>query len=209
MARFDNLRRAIKSEFEQRQGENLKRFEVESVEALQRQYHKAYKGDAYAVKHKLLRAMNREPLKWFKRDLALVEAVEASEDFDEQRLTLSVEWKRSQMWGKNPRACTNYGFNGSSIGGCGYDKLSTATAEALNSFLPLLKRLYVEKDAHINIPNRELLGYGSGHGLLPAFEGGVGVECHQRICEALGLSMSHIVNTPNADVFIIEKKRVC
>lgn len=87
---------------------------------------------------------------------------------------ITMEWKRSQMWGANPTAeawyrykdadgnlCSNYVKSGS-IGGCGYDKGSTAVAECLNQINEVLKPLFAKKDKAMKIDkrdNRDLLGY--------------------------------------------------
>lgn len=122
-------------------------------------------------------------------------------------LIITVEWKKSYMWGMNPTAWTNYGFRGTSIGGCGYCKLSTATAQALNDYLPILKLMYIKKNRVINqgINNHELLGYGSDYFTFPSFEGGVGVNCHQQIIEKLGLKWKSITHTDHVDVYSISK----
>lgn len=122
-------------------------------------------------------------------------------------LVITVEWKRSQTWGNNPTAKTNYGFRGISIGGCGYCKLSTATAQALNDYLPILKLMYVRKNRVIgkDIKNHELLGYGSGYYTFPRFEGGVGVESHRAIITRLGLKWKSITHTDHVDVYSISK----
>lgn len=122
-------------------------------------------------------------------------------------LVITVEWKKSYMWGMNPTAWTNYGFRGTSIGGCGYCKLSTATAQALNDYLPILKLMYIKKNRVITqgINNHELLGYGSGYFTFPRFEGGVGVESHRAIIEKLGLKWKSITSTDHVDVYTISK----
>lgn len=149
-------------------------------------------------------------------------------------LVISVEWRTSRMWRANPKAFTNYGFTGSSIGGCGYDKQSTAVAEALNSHLPLIKLMCAKKeeilkkhkgekhtreyreDDGAKITRKELksdhdltreyLGYGSGYSIIPYFEGGVGTGSHESICRNIGLEMRHVSNMKSSDVFIVEKK---
>jgi hypothetical protein len=132
------------------------------------------------------------------------------------RLIITIEWINSRMWRANPRAYTNTGFQGSSISGCGYDKLSTATAEALNNDLRIMRLLYQKKDAALkaekdktlndNDIHRKYLGYGSGYNILPRFEGGVGVGSHETIIKNLGLTMDHIVSTKNTDAFIITRE---
>ncbi len=155
-------------------------------------------------------------------ELNKIDSAYLAEDFNSS-LVITLEWKKSAMWGSNPKAHTNFGFEGSSIGGCGYCKTSTATAQALNSHLPLLKMLYLRKNKELgNLKefyteqngfkgnsqqhiNAEVLGYGSGYGVIPHFEGGVGVNCHERIVEKLGFKMQCVTDTPNTNVYTIDK----
>ena len=196
----------------------------EELNELMQRKGKQYKGDFETQKKKILRFINLRKVKDLKEELVLIESIENAEDFKSD-LIITVEWKKSYMWGFNPRAETNKGFNGSSIGGCGYDKHSTATAEALNNDLSLMKLLYIRKEKELNnlkesyteqngfkcdnknnrAINQECFGYGSGYYTKPRFEGGVGVSCHQSIIENLGLKMKHISNSKYTDVWQITK----
>ena len=159
-----------------------------------------------------------------KKQMAFIDEVEQAEDF-KTPLIITIEWKRSQTWGMNPKPYTNLGFEGSSIGGCGYCKHSTATAQALNSDLRILKLMYFKKEAELRqrkptykeqngheenserAINHFLMGYGSGYSALPRFEGGVGVNCHFKICEMLGLKMESVTDTKHVNVYRIEAKQ--
>lgn len=130
---------------------------------------------------------------------------------DIDTLTINVEWRRSQIWGMNPTAETYIPSIGTvssgSIGGCGYDKQSTAVANVLNQ-VPQFKKLMFElknKSKNTKIKNRELFGYGSGCGILPRFEGGVGVSCYYSIFEKIGYKFETISNGKNFDVYRISK----
>lgn len=124
---------------------------------------------------------------------------------------ITVEWKKSRIWGAKPTAdawssaglCT---VNSGSIGGCGYDKGSTAVARCLNQLPEVLKPLYLMKDANPEKKNHDLLGYGSGYGILPSIEGGVGVSCYPRIFEAIGYNFETIASGKTFDVYQITKK---
>jgi hypothetical protein len=130
---------------------------------------------------------------------------------------ISMEWKRSQMWGNNPNAECWYSYkdvNGQrnsgyvvsgSIGGCGYDKGSTAVAQCLNQINEVLKPLYLKKDKAITKDNRELLGYGAGYGILPSIEGGVGVSCYPAIFKAIGYKFVTQASGKTFDVYTITK----
>lgn len=131
-------------------------------------------------------------------------------------MVITVEWKRSRVWNKTATSHTNTGFKSPVVSGCGYCKTSTATAYALNSNDSVLKALYAKKEEalkkddlpeHDNDIARKYLGYGSGYGVLPRFEGGVGVSAHQTICLNVGLEMKSIASTDWVDVFTVEVKK--
>ena len=52
------------------------------------------------------------------------------------------------------------------------------------------------------------MGYGSGYGVIPKFESGVGVSCHERILKRLGFKMESISNTDSTNVYIINEEVV-
>jgi hypothetical protein len=187
-----------------------------------------YKGTFEEQKEKAIKAYSNKINQELKNKLAQVDEIAQAPDFSGE-LIITVEWKDSRMWRSNPKAYTNHGFEGSSIGGCGYDKLSTATAQALNSDKRILKLLYQKKEDilksgkwkktirdtswsnqpirldNANGINRHFLGYGSGYNILPSFEGGVGVDCHRQIIEGLGLVWQNITSTNSTDVYLIKK----
>lgn len=128
--------------------------------------------------------------------------------------TISIEWKRSAMWGNNPTAelqttfekdgYTHYSrVNGSSVGGCGYDKESTAAAQVLNQSPEVMKLLYDAAERQPDKKHRDALGYGSGYGILPYFEGGVGVSCFRSIFEKLGYKWECTASGKTFDVYTI------
>jgi len=136
---------------------------------------------------------------------------------------ISIEWKRSQMWGSNPTAECWYSFIGNdgnqhsgyvksgSIGGCGYDKQSTAVADCLNQINEVLKPLYHLKNEQLAVSdkkNHELLGYGSGYSILPRIEGGVGVSCYPAIFDKIGMDFKTVASGKTFDVYTITKKSV-
>lgn len=129
-------------------------------------------------------------------------------------LKISIEWKKSRMWGSNPTAeCwytykkdgnthSNYVKSGS-IGGCGYDKGSTAVSQCLNQVNEILKPLYKAKNESPLSNNNDFLGYGTGYGVLPSIEGGVGVSCYPRIFEKVGLSFETVASGKTYDVYTL------
>lgn len=129
------------------------------------------------------------------------------------RIDIVIEWRNNRTWGANPKAfATVYHndntierFESSSIGGCGYDKQSTAIAQALNQSNEFLKMMYTEKNRpkNKNKTNREVFGYGSGYGILPSIEGGVGASCYYSIMEKLKMTFRQKQGTKSVDIFEI------
>jgi len=126
------------------------------------------------------------------------------------------------MWGSNPRAEASYVYinegktlyndvYSGSIGGCGYDKESTAVANCLNKIPQLMKALYEKKNKEYKPTNKEsdlnrnIFGYGSGYGIFPNFEGGVGTSCYPDIFKAIGFKFSKTASGKTFDVYTIEK----
>lgn len=126
-------------------------------------------------------------------------------------LTISVEWKKSSMWGMNPTAevvVNGVGrISSGSISGCGYDKQSTAVANVLNQVPQLIKLMYEFKNKPKNVmqKNNDVFGYGSGYGILPSFEGGVGVSCYNSILNKIGYKFETITSGKTFDVFKVSK----
>ena len=136
-------------------------------------------------------------------------------------IKIELEWKKSRMWGMNPTASCWYVFEdkdgnrhsnmvtSGSIGGCGYDKQSTAVAECLNQINELLKQLAIVKNEALTenelIENNQLFGYGSGDGIVPNISGGVGVSCYNAILNKIGFEFKTIASGKTYDVYTIEK----
>jgi len=131
---------------------------------------------------------------------------------------ITVEWKKSSIWGSNPNAegwfqfinkdgqTDSHYFTSGSIGGCGYDKLSTAIARVLNQSNEVLKPLYVLKNKNIESVNRDLFGYGAGYGILPSIEGGVGAYCYPAIFDKIGYKFKSTASGKSFDCYEITKK---
>ena len=128
-------------------------------------------------------------------------------------IRIQLEWVKSRMYGYNPvgeawvvledkdgNRDSKY-FKCSGISGCGYDKASTALARLLNQCNEALKPLYIKKNKNIDKANGGLLGYGSGYGIVPSFEGGVGVSCYPRIFEGIGYKFETTASGKTFDAF--------
>lgn len=132
---------------------------------------------------------------------------------DVQKVTITIEWKKNRTWGANPTAearvsylngtCDH--FSSGSIGGCGYDKESTAVAKCVNQINGILKALYLKKEKQAKKNNREVFGYGAGYGILPNIEGGVGVSCYPEIFKKIGFEFKGITHGKTFDVYEIVK----
>ena len=91
-------------------------------------------------------------------------------------------------------------IEGKYTGGWGYDKLSTALAEVLNQYQPLMRLMYnyiddkMFEEGSLTINNHKVLGYGSGYGILPYFEHGVGVSSFYKIFDNLGLKLTQVTD---------------
>lgn len=135
-------------------------------------------------------------------------------------ISISVDWVRSRTWGNNPHAeaRTNAGTFSGTASGCGYDKESTAIAEALNQCDSVLKVLYTLKEnglraglsdksktAACGRSNGDICGYGAGYGAIPYFEGGVGSSCFWSILKKCGFSTS-CHHGKHSDFYSVEKE---
>ena len=119
--------------------------------------------------------------------------------------TVVVEWKRNKTWGSNPRVTIN--DNGKEYSGyasgCGYDKKSTAVAEALNKDPAIRRALYREQALNIDETNEKIFGYGVT-GFLPQFSGGVGMSSILSCLSRLDFHCNH-VSTSSTDVYTFER----
>lgn len=121
--------------------------------------------------------------------------------------TVVVEWKRSKMWGHNPHVTLKVPGDGqytAYASGCGYDKESTAVAEALNKSRAVRKILYRAKAfAPVEDSNEKIFGYGI-RGVLPSFSGGVGMSSLKGALARVGYTCSN-TSTASVDVYVFER----
>lgn len=109
-----------------------------------------------------------------------------------KEIKICVEYKKNRTWGANPTAefwADNY-IKSRSIGGCGFDKESTATAECFNESNAMKKILLIcaYKD---NKKKDKTYGYYFNTFFF-GFEGGVGFSSHKKIIEKAGYTMTGI-----------------
>lgn len=159
------------------------------------------------IKNKII----KEYEKRLAKDLKRIETIKnAKNDID--TITINVDWVKNQTWGHNPHAAiyTNNGdLTEGKASGCGYDKESAAIAQALNQNNDILKLLYTAKNKKMTTKktnNHDLLGYGSGYGVLPYFEGGVGVSSLLNIFRKLNYNIVEH-HTNKSDFYTITKNK--
>ena len=139
-----------------------------------------------------------------------------SDDREIKKITIATDWKKGSMGANQCKAeiriiYDDYsvgGYDSRRTGGCGYDKESTAIADALNQCNPLIKELCIMANKAIeeNKPYREALGYVSGYNVIPYFEGGVGFSCFESILNKAGYFMNHVYWNKRSDVYEFTKK---
>lgn len=153
----------------------------------------------YAVKRKV-KALEKK----YAEALERLEAIENAPNLEYADIT--VEWTRSATWGSNPKATVI--VNGvrreesPSIGGCGYDKETTAITRAMNCNDTMLKVACMAIESNSN-PHaiRNLPEYLS----LPSFEGGVGVSSYRSAFESMGYKWENVSSGKHFDVYTIRK----
>ena len=124
-----------------------------------------------------------------------------------ESLTITIEWKKSRMWGMNPHATARVLFADGKVGigtakasGCGYCKRSTVIADIFNQFLKyklheprFMKKL--PRPYGISTPN-------DGQRIFaPYYMGGIGEGCYLRISEYIGGAWESIAHTNSVDVY--------
>lgn len=146
--------------------------------------------------------------------LSYLEKTNASEETEHSKplpiyIEIDVEWKKSPTWGWCPRASMRWedasGMwhridNAGYASGYGYDKHSSAVAEALNRFKNL--RYAVRNKDFKKAP----YGIQKSKYSYCYFESGVGMSCYPKIMDWLGYRMKHVAETNTYDKWVIVKK---
>lgn len=129
-------------------------------------------------------------------------------------ITITIEWRKSYMWGSNPHAEAAVSFqdgtferaDGFTASGCGYDKESTVIAEIFNRFLKYKLYTKLKGDSP----------YGMYYGTTAlsqapdhlSYTGGVGTSCYYRIAEFIGGEFVNVASGKTFDVFTYTDKEV-
>lgn len=129
-------------------------------------------------------------------------------------ITISIEWKKSRMWGYNPTCEAKIEFKDGSFersetftaSGCGYDKESTVIASVFNAYLK-----YKLWNLGITVPdkggNGSLSNNNTPYGIhcytdnRPHFGGGIGTNCYYDIAKFIGGVFEHTANGNSFDVY--------
>jgi len=142
------------------------------------------------------------------KELARVEAEKNQKPV--KSITISIEWKKSRMWGSNPFAEATIRHKDGSISygtakasGCGYDKESTVIADIFNNFLKY--KLYgefvpVERARDNGLP------YGIYLGDYRHYSGGIGTDCYYDIAKAIGGEFKRVASGKTFDVYEYTEK---
>ena len=162
------------------------------------------------AKAQTIEQVKKEAAKNLKKNLDKITEIENAKDV--QDLEIFIDWKKSYTWGWCPRAYIRshlldeqkdhyYERTEGYASGCGYDKLSSAIASALNDSNAALKLLYTAEEKRLKkainglkTSRRDFIGYGSGYGSMPYFEGGVGYSSQESIFENLGFKTKTITD---------------
>ena len=156
--------------------------------------------------------------KFLNKDIVDIENAEVllNSDLKINKIVIAIEWKKSATWGNNPHAEVKIFYNNNQIetftgsaSGCGYDKRSGATAQALNKCELLKALLYKAENKrlkhHSEVTRRDFIGYGSGYSSIPVFESGVGFRSHETILNNLNFKTSLYDETSQTfDYYIFE-----
>lgn len=127
-------------------------------------------------------------------------------------LKLTIEWKRSRMWGNNPRLEAEVWYMDGSFSrfgpytcsGCGYDKESTVIAAAFNAHLRYKLWQLDPAEANHGSGSTGNLPYGISmynDGKHRHYSGGVGTSCYYQIGEAIGGKFERIASGKTFDVY--------
>ena len=211
----DALKYFDENETIQQKEEFTKRYYQKSIDALYKKNHATTDNQKIKVLKSLIKSYYE---RYLNKDIATVEQAEAllNSDLKINKIVIAIEWKKSRTWGNNPYCEVKVFYNNNQIetftgfaSGCGYDKRSAATAQAFNKCEALKALLYKAENKrlknHSEVTRRDFIGYGSGYGSLPYFEGGVGFRCHETILNNLKFkTILYDESSATYDLYIFE-----
>lgn len=160
-----------------------------------------------------------------KEEKALAEIQKMKDQKPVKKLTITIEWKRSRMWGSNPSAEAEIAYHDGSFGrvgpftrsGAGYDKESTVIADVFNAALryKLFKKIKGEAPYGMYYHNGEApkKTYEDREGKTvsyydsPRYNGGVGTSCYYKIAEFIGGVFARVASGKTFDVYEYTDKK--
>jgi hypothetical protein len=134
-----------------------------------------------------------------------------------KEIHISIEWKKSYMWGYNPHLDAEVYFkNGqyarfkATCSGYGYDKESTVIADVFNNFLkyklykPLVPLIDTWKDyttGEEKIKEREVYGIYIRED-WKSYSGGIGTNCYYDIAKTIGGEFKKVASGKSYDAYV-------
>jgi len=145
--------------------------------------------------------------KELEKNLTEINEIFKFESMELDKLEISVDWKKNQVWGLNPTATieciitdtkkeSRFFSASGSVSGCGYDKESSAIAVALNSEM-FFKYFLISNSKKL----KGIYGFSSTYF---NFSGGVGTNCFMNIFRKLKFKVVE-KHGKLYDVYIISK----
>ena len=121
-----------------------------------------------------------------------------------KEIIISIEWKKSYMWGNCPRCKAEIRFKDGSYErspkytafGCGYDKESTVVAHVFNDYLKY--KLYNNLTL---VEGKTSTPYGIRCDEWKSYEGGLGINCYYSISKAINGNFEHVASGKTFDVY--------
>ena len=185
------------------------------------------KSGKYSINHYMTNIVNKVNKGYYADRIIRLNRVMGTEN-TVKLVQLVTEWTRGGVYGAQAQTIAGYYLDdangnpaykkivGDKTGGYGYDKYSTALADALNNCDELMKAVYIatEKALQTADPNndrygdgRHLLGYGISYseGHLPYFDGGVGAGCFWSILAKVGFKLEANFETKTSNVVTLTK----
>lgn len=186
---------------------NFSNFDRYLTPAKLRDY-KAGKMGTETAKHFAIERRAKEIDKYTDKKLRHLDIIEGNRT--PEKIDISVEWKASRTWGKNPTAttttvtgCTHTIMVGHASG-CGYDKESAAVAEALNADNSVRKLLADYRESKED--GKEPRNFTGIIGTIPAIDGGIGMNAVQSILEDCGMKLDYQRHGTNYDFYSFSRK---
>lgn len=160
----------------------------------------------------------RQKIKELSKEMTEIESEKNQSPVKE--IIITIEWRKSRIWGNNPHAEAAVTFKNNKEGawrsgferragytcsGCGYDKESTVIAKIFNDFLlyKLWNKSIEECNGHpygncAGKYNSNICGAGIEYRY---YTGGVGTSCYYEIAKAIGGKFEHVASGKTFDVY--------